>query len=77
MPLESRGKIKTKEEVLAGIKATLDQEDQNDCLTQTEFNMIHFKLGMPALVGDLVWYLTGKTINQEDDEAAPTKTSKG
>jgi hypothetical protein len=62
--------------VLAGIKATLAQEDQNDCLTQAEFNLIHFKCGMPALVGDLVWYLTGKTINQEDDEIAPPKTSK-
>jgi hypothetical protein len=41
-----------------------------------EFSQIQFKCGLPALIGDLVWYLTGKTINQEDDENAAAKIAK-
>lgn len=72
--LAEQSKIKTKEEVMAGIKATLANEDNNDCLGQVEFNQILFRTGLPALVGDLVFYLTGKTYvnpgnlgNEEED----------
>lgn len=47
----------------------IDQEKDEDCLTQKEFISIQFKAGLPYIIGDLILYITGKpySLDQEKD----------